>query len=78
MQGDLAHGEDVRVAGPQGVVDDDAPARADLQPAVPRQLVAGPDPRRDHDHVHFEMLAVGERQALHLAVAQELSVLLLR
>ena len=72
VRGDLAHGEDVRVGGPQRVVDDDPAARADLQAAGAGQLVAGPDARRDHDHVDVEPPAVGERQPLHLAVAEEL------
>ena len=71
MRGDLADGEDVRVGGPQRVVHDDAAARADLQAAGAGQLVAGPDARRDDDHVDVEPPAVGERQAFDLAVAEE-------
>ena len=72
MQGDLADRQDVRVAGPQDVIDDDAPPRADLQPAGAGQLVAGADPSRDDDHVDLQPVAVGKRQALHLAVAEKL------
>ena len=72
MRGDLADGEDVRIGRAHRVVDDDPAARADLEAAGARQLVAGPDARRDHDHVDVEPPAVGERQALHLAVAEEL------
>ena len=54
------------------IIDDDAPARADLQPAVAGQLVARADSRRDDDHVDSSTIAVGKLQALDLAVAEEL------
>ena len=40
MQRDLADGEDVGVAGAQAIIDDDAAALADVEPAGPGQLVA--------------------------------------
>ena len=51
MQRALADGEDVRVAGAAGVVDDDAAALADGEADVAGQLVARPDAGGEDDHV---------------------------
>ncbi len=78
VQRDLADCKDVRVAGPQRIIDNDPPARADAQPAGAGQFVARADSCRDHDHVQLQPIAVGKLEAFHLAVAEELLRALIR
>ena len=72
MQGDLANGEDVCVAGPQVIVNNDAATRPHVESARACQLIARTDPRRDYNHVDLQALAVGKRQALDTAIAEKL------
>ena len=62
--GALADRVDVLVAGLAVVVDREAAAGADGQRVLPGQLVARADPGREHDHVGFEIVAVGEHHAV--------------
>ena len=50
-------------------VDDDAAALANRQPAAARQLVAGANAGREHHHVGFQRLAVGELQPMATGLA---------
>ncbi len=60
----LADGVDVGIGRAALVVDDDAAAFADLEPAGARQLVARPDAGREDDEIGFQMPAVGELHAV--------------
>ena len=56
MEGHLADREDALVARAQAVVDDDAAARADLDPRGARELVARANAGRDDHHVERRSL----------------------
>src|SRR5690606_22647698 len=52
--------KDAGVVRAELIVDHDAATLPDTKARVARQVVAGTDTRRDHDHVDVESLAVGE------------------
>jgi hypothetical protein len=70
----LADRPDPRVGGAAPLVDDDAAARADLQPGGAGQLVARPDAGGEHDDVDVQLVEprgrpVGRDHPVHPAVA---------
>ncbi len=58
--GALTDGVHVRIRRLAAVVDGDAAAAANLQPALTRQLVLGADAGGEHDEIHFQQATVGE------------------
>nr|KGD10729.1 putative nitrite reductase (NAD(P)H), large subunit [Burkholderia pseudomallei] len=65
----LADRVDILIARAAALVDRDAAARADLEPACAGDLVARPDAGGEHDHVGIEMRAVGERHPVRARLA---------
>ena len=70
--GALTDGEDVVVGGAAAAVDHDAAARADLEPAVPGQLVPWPNAGREHHEVEVELVAVGQGRQHAAAILLDL------
>ena len=71
MQRHLSNGEDSLVARLQQVVDGNAAALADLDPALASQVVSRTNSGGDEDHPHVQFRAVGEHHFLDFALAHD-------
>ena len=68
----FADGENVRVAGAQRVIDQDAATLTDFQSAVASEIIARTNTGRYDDHVHVQAFVVGELHALNALLAKDL------